>query len=456
MKKRLFAALLALAMVSALAACGPNATASSTPPANPGQSPASGDPTEAAPVEITFLTYDAVAVDGKTRTEKAVELYKSVNPNVTITLDVQSDNDSTGFMEKLDLLQLTGTTGDIIQIPSFREYAIRAEQGFFYPIDDLIAAEGINYDATYAYPSEFDGHFYGIPMEPGIYGIFINKDLMDAAGLPLPTEGWTWDDYKDYAVAMTSGEGADKIYGSFMHSWSEFKREGLFNTVMDNPYIKEDGSSNLDSPYFGEWLQYMYDLENVHNCQTPYSDVKASGLHYRDMFMNGKAAMIPIGTWMIDTVLDTESYPHDFETVFAPFPVFSDGKPGVTQGAASYLAIGANSTPEKAKAAYDFMRWMSNEGSVAVNVLPADKAGDLTSVLKAKVGDKTDLIDPASILAAWTSPNLVANIIGRDAAKFSEIDAIYNAECELFLLGEQDLATTLQNIKDQADPIITG
>lgn len=463
MAKKVTAAALTTALIMSLAGCGAknNAAESTTPAAAPDAStesaaPASTEPAEEPqePVEITFLTYDATLVDGMTRTERAVELYKEVNPNVTITLDVQSDNDSVGFLSKLDLLQLTGTTGDIIQIPSYREYAVRAEQGFFYPIDELIAAEGIQYDDVYAYPSEYKGHYYGIPMEPGIYSVYINKEMLDAAGLEIPKEGWTWDDYKDYAVAMTSGSGADKVYGSFMHSWPEFKREGLYNTVMDNPYIKEDGTSNLDSPYFGEWLQYMYDLENEYNCQTPYSDVKASGLHYRDIFLNGKAAMICIGSWMVDTCINTEEYPHDFQTVVAPFPVFSDGKPGVTQGSASYYVIGANSTPEKAKAAYEFMRWMSNEGSVALNVFPSDKSGDIAEVLKSKVGDKTALFDVESLLTVWNSPNVVANTVGREADKFNEIDAIYDAEAGLFLLGEQDLPTTLKNIQEQGNAII--
>lgn len=436
MTKKLLSALLALVML--LACCASLAAAQS-----------------AEPVEITFLTYDAMKRDnGMTRFEHAVELYKDVAPNVTIRIDVQAENSSTDFLTKLDLLQLTGVTGDVIQIPSYREYAIRADQGFFYPIDELIAAEGISYDATYAYPTLVSGKSFGIPFEPGIYGIFINKNMLDAAGLELPKEGWTWDDYRTYAEKLTTGTGADTIYGSFMHSWSEFKREGLFNVVMDNPYVKEDGTSNLDSRYFGAWLQYMYDLENVYKCQTPYSDVKATGLHYRDMFMNGKVAMIPIGTWMIDTVLNQTDYPHDFETVFAPFPVFEDGKAGVTQGAASYFCIGAKTTPEKAQAAYDFMRWLSNEGSAALNVFPADKSGDFASVLTAKIGEKTALLDGQSVLDAWTSPNMVANIIGRDAALFSEIDAIYNSEAELFLLGSQDLATTLSNIQEQGNEIL--
>ena len=408
-----------------------------------------------APVEITLLTYDGMRLaDGMTRFEKAVSLYKEVAPNVTINIDMQAENSSTDFLTKLDLLQLTGVTGDVIQIPSYREYAIRAAQGFFRPIDDLLDAESISYDDAYAYPSMFDGQRYGIPFEPGIYGIFINKPMLDAAGLELPKEGWTWEDYRAYAEKLTVGSGADTVYGSFMHSWSEFKREGLFNVVMDNPYVKEDGTSNLDSKYFADWLSYMYELENVSKCQTPYSDVKATGLHYRDMFMNGKVAMIPIGTWMIDTVLDTSNYPHTFQTVFAPFPVFEDGKPGVTQGAASYLCIGANTTPEKAQAAYDFMRWLSNEGSTALNIFPADKSGNLAEVLLNKVGDRTDLLDAQSVIDVWSSPNLVANIIGRDAAIFSEIDAVYNSEAELYLLGSQDLDTTMANIREQGNAII--
>jgi multiple sugar transport system substrate-binding protein len=97
---------------------------------------------------------------------------------------------------------------------------------------------------------------------------------------------------------------------------------------------------------------------------------------------------------------------------------------------------------------------MSGEGAVANNRFPATKDGDLISVLKAKVGDRTDMIDLQSVIDMWASPNLVVNIIGRDAALFSEIDTMYNAEAELFLLGSQDLDTTLKNIQEQGQAII--
>lgn len=435
--------LLAFVLVLALA-CGLFAAGSKEAASNAG-----------GPIEITLLTYDGVRdANGKLNIETVAEEYMKRNPNVKVNIDLQAENDSIEFLKKLDLLQLSGDTAEVIHVPSFREYALRAEKGFFRPIDDLIAGEGISYDSEYGYPTQINGKSYGIPFEPGIYGVLINKDMLDAAGLPIPEEGWTWDDYATYAKAMTKGSGASKIYGSFMHSWSEFKREGLFNVVMDNPYVKEDGTSNLDSPYFRTWLEYMWKLEQVDKSQVPYADMKATGMHYRDVFMNGQVAMIPIGTWMFDTVIDVAKYPHTFQTIFAPFPVFEDGKPGVTQGSASYFVIGANTTDEKAKAAYDFMRWYSGDGSVLLDKFPATRSGDLIGVLRSKVGSRTDLLDVDSVETVWNSPNMVANIIGRDAALFSEIDNVYNTEVELYLLGTQSLDKTLENVSKQADTII--
>ena len=49
--------------------------------------------------------------------------------------------------------------------------------------------------------------------------VLINKDMLDAAGLDVPSLDWTWDDYREYAEKLTSGSGADTKYGSYFHSW---------------------------------------------------------------------------------------------------------------------------------------------------------------------------------------------------------------------------------------------
>lgn len=459
-RKQILSAVLCMAtLAGAFTACAPGAPSApvSTPSATSAQTQSTAAP---VPVELTYLTWDATKDEaGNNLMQNAIDAYTKENPNVTIKLDLQSENDSQAFLEKLDMMQLTGKTADIIGQPSARTYNLRAEQGFFRPMDEFLAAEGVKYTDLYSSNLMVNDKYYALPLSGDqIYGVFINKTMLDEAKLPMPEMGWTWDDYATYAKAMTKGEGANKVYGSYLHlGWAEFLREGLFNVVMDNPYINEDGSSNLESKYFGEWLEYVDKLQKD-GSQVPLSDIKANNLAYRDVFFSGKAAMLPIGEWLFTAIVDKEAFPHDFEIAFAPFPVFSDGKAGVTQkGGSSCLAIGANTSDEKAKAAYDFIRWFSNEGAKIVGNIPADRTADIKAAQTercAALGLAEAGFDVESFLKVSLDPRVVPNEISRNAEKFDEIDKIYVAEAELYLLGSQPLETTLKNFVEQGGAVL--
>lgn len=449
-------------LISLFAGCAPaeqkqpSSSPTSTVPAASVSEPS--EPAE--PIELTYLTWDGTKSENGTYTmQDAIDAYTAIHPNVTIKLDIQSENDSQAFLEKLDLMQLTGKTADIIAQPSARTYNLRAEQGFFRPLDDFMAAEGVKYTDLYKSNLQVDGKYYALPLAGDqIYGVFINKDMLDAAGLPVPEMGWTWDDYAEYADKMTSGTGANKVYGSYLRlSWSEFLREGLFNVVLDNPYVKEDGTSNMDSKYFGSWLEYVNKLQQD-GTTVPLSDIKANNLAYRDVFFTGKAAMLPIGEWILPSISDTEAFPHEFEVVFAPFPVFEDGEVGLTQkGGSVCLGIGVNTPDDKAQAAYDFIRWFSNEGAKLAGFIPADLNADIEAAQRERcdqLGLEAAGFDVDSYLKIYMDPRLATNEIARDAALFDEIDKVYQSEAELYLLGSQDLDTTLKNFVDQGTEIL--
>ena len=60
----------------------------------------------------------------------------------------------------------------------------------------------------------YDGVQYGLPTDLDLQLVYYNKDLFDAAGVSYPEAGWTWDDYRAIAQALTQGEGVGKTYGS--------------------------------------------------------------------------------------------------------------------------------------------------------------------------------------------------------------------------------------------------
>ncbi|ERL64077.1 ABC transporter substrate-binding protein [Schleiferilactobacillus shenzhenensis] len=402
-------------------------------------------------ITLTYLDYDGTRdANNNLVSENMAKAYHKLHPNITVKVDLQAENNSVDFLKKLDLLQMSGTTGDIIHTPSYREYSARAAKGFFADITSNFDKEG-GYKKLYDYDATVSGKQYAVPFQPGIYMTFINKTMLDAAGEKLPTTGWTWDDYAKLAKKLTKGSGSNKVYGSYMHIWPEFRREGLFNSVMDNPYIKKDGTSNLKSSQFTDWLTFMKGLETS-GSQLPYSDAKATNMNYRDVFLQGKAGMIVMGTWFFDDILNTQKFPHDFQTVLAPFPVFENGKAGVTQGAVSYLSVAKKS--KHPKEAYDFIRYMSGKGSVAQNIFPSTKGGDIASVLKAKIGKNTKLLDATSALSIWDNKNMVPNMVTRDADKFVEIDSIFDTETQKFMLGNQSASQTMTNVNNQAKSII--
>jgi ABC-type glycerol-3-phosphate transport system substrate-binding protein len=58
-----------------------------------------------------------------------------------------------------------------------------------------------------------EGDLWGLPLEGGLQLLLYNKDLFDEAGVEYPQPGWRLEDFLEKAVALTSGQGENKVYG---------------------------------------------------------------------------------------------------------------------------------------------------------------------------------------------------------------------------------------------------
>jgi multiple sugar transport system substrate-binding protein len=66
------------------------------------------------------------------------------------------------------------------------------------------------------------GPLYGLPKDFTTTLMYVNVDLFKEAGVPVPYEGWTWDEYeqamkKITALSHTRGHG--QIYGGVLNTW---------------------------------------------------------------------------------------------------------------------------------------------------------------------------------------------------------------------------------------------
>ncbi|MEU7656757.1 sugar ABC transporter substrate-binding protein [Micromonospora taraxaci] len=194
MRKRL-TAVVALAAMLGLSACGGGDSAGSD-----------------GPVSLRMTTWSANEAHLKLFNEIAAE-YRSSHPNVKeITFDPIPFE---GYTTTLTTQIAGGNPPDLAWVlenaaPDF------VSSGALLPLDDTLrATDGYAFDelapsATKLWQS--DGKLYGYPFSTSPFGIFVNTDLVKAAGAKSPAEliaanSWTWENAVTTASAVATKTG---------------------------------------------------------------------------------------------------------------------------------------------------------------------------------------------------------------------------------------------------------
>jgi multiple sugar transport system substrate-binding protein len=227
--------------------------------------------------------------------------------------------------------------------------AISAGQGpdvwYHYYAPD-IAAQGFLEDLTpYLEQSDVDegwfesarrrgvyqGSTYGAPRDAVSGFIVYNKDIFDAAGMAYPEEGWTVEDYRQTALALTDAENG--IYGvggieggEGCMMWSPFS----FN--LGSELTSEDGrqvTGFMDTPETTEAMRWCLNLVTEDQVATPASMGEQFG---EITFMSGDVAMQAVSDWEIPALMEQA----DFEWGVVAPPRFDENSE-VVPWADSYM-----------------------------------------------------------------------------------------------------------------------
>jgi len=199
-------------------------------------------------VKLRFVSWQTAQKD---RDLAVAEAYMKDHPNVTITYDYYGDMTAAEYHKKVDLMVMGGEEMDILMDGSFPEHSQRAGSGTYLPMDEYFAKEGVKPEEAYAITQRVNDKVYGIPGDLKSWFILINKNYLDEASLSVPDLNWTWDDYREYAKKLTKGDGADKRYGSYFHTWQHYNYMGMWSNYKDNPLFKIDSTEvNFDDPMF--------------------------------------------------------------------------------------------------------------------------------------------------------------------------------------------------------------
>jgi multiple sugar transport system substrate-binding protein len=203
--------------MAALAACGQGASGT-TPAAAPAATAAAGGAAAAeparAPAEVAFLAWgDASDIPAW---DELVAAYATKAPQTTVTVTVVAEPNQ-NFYPKLQTLIAGGTPPALSSFQGW-EWQTYADRGVLAPVDDLVARDGL----TAPYPDDVqaiaastvrDGKRYLVPLQIATMVMFYSKKLFDEAGLPYPTDDWTYAEFLETARALTNTEGEQKRFG---------------------------------------------------------------------------------------------------------------------------------------------------------------------------------------------------------------------------------------------------
>ena len=438
--RKALALTLAAAMSLSLAACGGSASSTAGETASAAASTASGD----SAVTLNWAIWDK---DSTAYWQALTDGYTAAHPNVTIEM---TDLGSSDYMTQL-ATQLAGGNGelDVLSIKDIPGYSNLINLGMLEPMNDKLTTPTADFGGVLEQLTAEDGNFYAVPFRSDFWVVYYNKDLFDAAGVDYPTNDMTMEDYDALARRMTSGEGADKVYGCHYHTWRS--AVSLFG-ILDGKNTIIQGSYDFLKPYY----DMIIAQQNDGICMD-YGEIKTANLHYSGAFENGQAAMVNMGSWFIATLQKYNAeaaangvQPVNFGIVKYPHP--AGVAAGSTLGTVTSLAVNVNS--EKKDAAVDFVNWCaSSEGAAAVaavGTFPAVATAETNAIIAGTEGFPQD----ENSLEALNTSAIYLEMPLSDKA--SEIETVLNQEHDAIMTGAETVDEGIANMNEQVSAILNG
>ncbi len=387
MKKRIFALLMAVVMILSLAACGK----------------------EKEPEEIVLRMAWWGSQTRHDRTVQVIEMYESSHPGVKIEYEFYSYDD---YFTKLKTLVASDQVWDIFQLGgNFPEYMDK-----IYFLNDYIKSGVVDTskisDAYLKITQDTAGNQIGLSNGLNTYGIAYDVDMFKAAGVPLPTDTWTWDDYADAARKIKAATGH---YGSSGFTSSEFIA-GCSTYIGQQGALGEYGFFNLDLNGMGfkdaemltPYIQMRADLIKEGASPDAGAEMEITNIE-NDFLVTGEAGMTWVAVNQFPTIYDICAK-EGRTLALATLPrVTKDGNSGSVIQSSQMLCVSQDSKNKQAAA--EFISWFQNS-TECNDVLQGERGIPINSDVRNSLTAKADagqkiMYDYVTLVGTFKTPDKV-------------------------------------------------
>jgi len=329
-----------LALCAATAAAGPLAACGSSSDSSGGD----------GPVTLTISVWSMATTP---EFQALFDAFHKANPNITIKpVDILAADYST----KVKVMLSGGDSTDIITMKNTTDYGQFAGRGQLRDISSLAATGTAAELQGLSAFKQSGGKYYALPYRQDFWVLFYNKKLFDAAKKPYPTN-MTWDQYTQLAESLTTGSGANKVYGTYHHTW---------RSVVQAISAAQTGGNLIGGHY--EFLTDQYNtalaIQNA-GATLDFGTATTQQTSYQAMLETGKAAMLPMGTWLVGSLLaDKKAGKTDIDWSIAPMPQRPDASGVTTFGSPTAFSI--NRKARNVAAAEKFISFATGPQGAAI------------------------------------------------------------------------------------------
>lgn len=368
--------------------------------------------------------------------QMVIDDFEAENPDIKVeVIDIAAAE----YPDKMTVMLAAGEEVDVFAVKDFASYSNYLNRNYLTPLNSYIEADGIDltqYGSAIEYVMQ-NGQLMGLPYRSDIYVLYYNKDVFDKAGVPYPSNEMTWQEFQETAKKLTSGEGNEKIYGAYFHSW---------RSQLQCPILLTTDLTLIDGDY--EFLRPAYEMaltmQDVDKSVMSFAEIRTSNTHYRGLFETGRVGMLWMGTWFIGSLLVDE---HDVNWAIAKSPYWPGTNPGSTIEGLTTLAI--NSKSNKKDAAWKLVSYFGGEKGAKIfasrGVLPGLRTPEVLDIYTSAPGFPEGGAE--ALVTAETTVELPPSVYA------NAIDKMLSEEHSMIMTGQISLDDGLKNMAERAKEI---
>ncbi len=239
--------------------------------------------------------------------------------------------------------------------------------GFYFTEGALLGlsdyAKRDNYDLTDYWPAvltaaQWQGELLALPIEISPQLLYCNAELFAQAGVPIPAQAWSWEDFLAAAQKLTNREAAEPVYG--------FTPLSAFDYIDTLPWLWGNGGAMFSAdlsrslvaqPESQAALQWLADLGLVHQV-VPRADT-LDGVERLNLFVAGRAAMFSFSWAPLGEITDIHGQAPRFRYVAAE-PPRGPLQPASSTVLDGYHIARATEVPDEA---WTFLAWWTGHAA---------------------------------------------------------------------------------------------